>query len=517
MDRSTLRLLVTLSLAAGLFFRFYNLETKVYWNDEVWTSLWLSGHTNSELIETIFDGAERTALDFVKYQRVNPDRGWLHSISALATDDPKQTPVYYGLLRLWAEWLGDTVAILRSFSALISVLAFLAFYWLCRQLFTESRIRLIAVALLAVSPIHVLYAQELRPYSLWIVLILVSSAALTRAMRLSTWRSWSLYAATLLLTFYTHAMSVLVALGHAAFIAAYSLESVKGARSRLLISYGLSSLAAVAAFVPWAVLIFLQLQRLTQAADWLVADKVGVFNLLGRWSVTFSAIFLDLSYDFSSAWKHWPRIPILLLIVYSIYFLWRRGPKTARLFVVTLIGTPAVALMLPDLVMGGRSISLARFLIPSWLGIQIAVAYLLAVKTDSEGRRRNLWQAITVVIILCGALSLAVSSQADTWWNKSFLSMYNPQAARTINTGTHPLVVSDGNPRNLVSLGYLLYPKVKLRLVVDPKKLQLPDHAREVFVFQPSDAMRERIQSEGYGFELLDVRARLWRLTKPSQ
>jgi uncharacterized membrane protein len=516
MDRSTLRLLVTLSLAAGLFFRFYNLERKVYWNDEVWTSLRLSGHSNSELIETIFDGAERTALDFAKYQRVNPDRGWLRTISVLVTDDPKQTPIYYGLLRLWAEWLGDTVAVLRSFSALISVLAFPAFYWLCRELFTESRIRSIAIALLAVSPIHVLYAQEARPYSLWIVLILVSSAALVRAMRLSTWRSWSLYASTLLLTLYTQALSVLVALGHAAFIAASSLENGKGARSKLLVRYGLASVAAVAAFVPWAVLIFLKLQRLIPAADW-VADKVGVFNLFGRWSVTFSAIFLDLSYDFSSAWKHWPRIPILLLILYAIYFLWRRGPKTARLFVLTLIGTPAAALMLPDLVLGGRSISLARFLIPCWLGVQIAVAYLLAVKTDSEGRRRNLWQAMTAVIILCGVLSCAVSSQADTWWNKSLLSMYNPQAARTINAGTHPLVISDGNPRNFVSLGYLLDPKVKLRLVINPKKLQVPDHAGEVFVFRPSDAMRERIQREGYGLELLDARARLWRLTKPSQ
>ncbi|MEG3987264.1 hypothetical protein QUA13_08880 [Microcoleus sp. S28C3] len=44
----------------------------------------------------------------------------------------------------------------------------------------------IAVGLLAVSPLHVLYAQEARPYCLWPALILISCASLLRAMRLET-------------------------------------------------------------------------------------------------------------------------------------------------------------------------------------------------------------------------------------------------------------------------------------------------------------------------------------------
>lgn len=42
------------------------------------------------------------------------------------------------------------------------------------------------MALIAVSPFHVLYAQEAREYSLWTVTILLSSAALLRAMRVKT-------------------------------------------------------------------------------------------------------------------------------------------------------------------------------------------------------------------------------------------------------------------------------------------------------------------------------------------
>ncbi|MEG4330199.1 hypothetical protein Q5688_33505, partial [Microcoleus sp. herbarium5] len=65
---------------------------------------------------------------------------------------------------------------------------------------------------LAVSPLHVLYAQEARPYSLWSALILLSCASLLRALRLQNKLSWSIYAVANIMGFYTHFFSLLVAL-----------------------------------------------------------------------------------------------------------------------------------------------------------------------------------------------------------------------------------------------------------------------------------------------------------------
>jgi uncharacterized membrane protein len=86
-------------LVVGLFFRFYNLDKKVYWNDEVWTSLWLSGHHAAEMTEQVFDGRELTIHDLQRYQRISSDRGWRRTITSLAADDPKQAPLYYALLK----------------------------------------------------------------------------------------------------------------------------------------------------------------------------------------------------------------------------------------------------------------------------------------------------------------------------------------------------------------------------------------------------------------------------------
>src|SRR5207248_4961479 len=93
-------------------------------------------------------------------------------------------------------------------------------YWLCRELFGCSRTAWMAVALLAVSPFHVLYAQEAREYSLWTVAILLSSAALLRAARLQTRRTWWAYAASVALGLYSHTLFVLVAGAHGAYMAA---------------------------------------------------------------------------------------------------------------------------------------------------------------------------------------------------------------------------------------------------------------------------------------------------------
>lgn len=83
--------------------------------------------------------------------------------------------MYFVMVKQWVQWFGNSITITRSFSALVSLLAFPLIYLLCQELFNSSVIGWIAVSLLAVSPLHILYAQEARSYSLWTVTILLSS------------------------------------------------------------------------------------------------------------------------------------------------------------------------------------------------------------------------------------------------------------------------------------------------------------------------------------------------------
>jgi uncharacterized membrane protein len=131
-----------------------------------------------------------------KYQRINPEKDLTDTLKALVIDQPEHPPLYYVIVRFWVQWFGNSVAVTRSLSALISLLTFPCVYWLCLELFGSPMTGWMAIALMAVSPFHVVYAQEAREYSLWIVMILLSSAAFLRAIRLQTRLSWGIYAAT---------------------------------------------------------------------------------------------------------------------------------------------------------------------------------------------------------------------------------------------------------------------------------------------------------------------------------
>ena len=76
----------------------------------------------------------------------------------------------------------------------------------------------LAVAIIAISPFQIVYAQEARPYSLFIMLILLSSAVLLRGMRLKTNNSWAIYAIRLVVGFYSYLLLGIVAIAQEIYV-----------------------------------------------------------------------------------------------------------------------------------------------------------------------------------------------------------------------------------------------------------------------------------------------------------
>ena len=142
-----------------------------------------------------------------------------------------------------------------------------------------------------------------------------------------------------------------------------------------------------------------------------------------------------------------------------------------------------------------RSLS-ERYLLPSYLGIQLAVAYLLATQLYSGNlSRRKIWQTIIILIITGGVVSGVVSSQAETWWSK-VISYGNPQVAKIINHTSRPLLMSDSfgiNYGNVFSLTYLLEPKVRYQFITNDNISKIPQSSN-VFLLNPSEKSRKEIE-----------------------
>ena len=154
------------------------------------------------------------------------------------------------------------------------------------------------------------------------------------------------------------------------------------------------------------------------------------------------------------------------------------------LFVMTL----AISLS-ADLILGGvRSIN-TRYLITCYLGMQIAVAYFFAVKMRSPQvtmQLQKLWRLAVAALLSKGIRSCCIYLPADSWENKG-PSYINSPHARTINSASGPLLITDlwvysvDTIGNLLGLRYLINSHGKF-LVWQPKTLEIPQKFNEMFL-----------------------------------
>ena len=504
-----LRFFVIIVLVLGIFFRFNNLDQKNFWLDEVINSFYSSGYTKVEFIQQVqaWDGQQISFEDLHKYQSPNSDKSAIDVIKALASEEPQNPPVYYLLSRWWMQLFGASVIVRKSLSVLISLLAFPLMYWLALELFKSPVSAWIAMELLAISPLHLIYAQEVRHYVAWTVIILLSSSVLLWAIRLNKKLPWVIYASTLTLGLYTFPFSVLIALGHGIYVSI----NEQFRRTKIMIAYSVATITSMLAFSPWLLAIMLNSQKM---GKWRKLSIPFPRYLNGLITNT-SRVFLDLTPEniLKVNLSELPlilslaRIVIVILIIYAVYFICRHTDQRIWLFLVTLIGVTTLTLMLPDLIFGGIRGLMMRYLIPCYLGIELAVAYLLTTKITSQEAniwQQKLWQIAMVTLIVSGVISSGIISQSQSWWHQ-FRNYNNPQIAKIINQSQSPIVGSDLgsleglvglNVGHIVSLSYLLKPQVKYQFFLDANLNTMTDDTRKIFLLNPSDKLQQSIEKE---------------------
>ena len=501
---SWLRFLMITLLMLAAFFRFTNLDQKVYWFDEIATSVKISAYTDYE--DESFNG-QIIGIKDLRKKTIYPDPeiSVIDVIKKLSVDDPKHTPLYFVMARLWIQWFGSSIGAIRFLSVLISLFIFISAYWLCLELFRSSLVAGLAIALIAVSPLHFLYAKEAKMYGLNTVIILLSSAALLRAIRQKTKMSWAIYAVTVSLGLYTHTLFALVAIGHGIY-----LIITEGSRCKqTLINYLMASGIGFVSFIPWIMRIFAHPNGYFSGLAWQ-SQPLPLPSLMTWWAVNLSRIFVDfnptyqLGTDFSS-FKNFLSVSLisllLILVFYSIYFLVRHSPKEIWLFVFVLIGVTGITLAAQDILEGGIRSANPRYLMASYLGIHLAVAYLLGTKIKQippKIAQQKFWRIVMIGLILSGIISCGIILPKQKWWNKNFSSV-SPQISGIINQADSPLLVITDFWRskyNFWSLNQFLEKKVKIQLVCEDDFQKIPDGFSDVFLFNPSEKLLEKLSKQ---------------------
>jgi hypothetical protein len=169
-----------------------------------------------------------------------------------------------------------------------------------------------------------------------------------------------------------------------------------------------------------------------------------------------------------------------------------------------------VGIFLPaDLIRGGiRSIN-TRYMIPCYLGIQISVAYLFT-QLQFTIQLQKLWRVALVVLLSIGIASCCLYLSADNWWHKSG-SLLNISIARTFNSASKPLIITDFSEYivwdigNLLGMSHQIDPKAKF-VLMSPKNVEIPGNFNEIFLYSVSPELKTEIaKSNEYKIQTISV------------
>ena len=379
----------------GIFLGFANLEKEVYLIDEGYTSQRISGYTESEFIQELGDGQIKEIKGLQMYQRIYADKSVFDTVKGLALEKSQVTPLYFVAARFWVQLFGDSIAVTRNLSAVFSVLALPCMYWLCLELFESSVTAWLAVPIIALSPFQIVYAQEARPYSLFVMLILLSRAVLLRGMRLKTNSSWAIYAVTLVVGFYSNLLFGIVAIGHGVYVVI--IEKIRFNKN--VIGYWLASIAGLIALYPGIIAMIKKSGNASDKTSWLSLKKP-VSELMINWVLNISNQFFDVGFywNLPPPYLISTRSVILMILIrvwYSFYLLLSKTEMRVWLFVVTLTFV-TVGIVLPaDLIRRGIPSANSRYMIPCYLGIQISFAYLF-IQVQVTIQLQKLWRVALV-------------------------------------------------------------------------------------------------------------------------
>ena len=161
----------------GSLLRFYNIGDASLWEDEILS----------------LNAADR-----------------ISSVATFFTADSENAhpPLYFLILKFW-KYFGNSESYLRILSALFGIISIYIFYLLANKFF-PSRTAYISSAIISFSPFLIRFDREVRMYSLFMLLTILSIYFLLVLLKSNRKKDWALFSFFSILSLYTHYHSIIV-------------------------------------------------------------------------------------------------------------------------------------------------------------------------------------------------------------------------------------------------------------------------------------------------------------------
>jgi len=476
--RSLVFLIAAFAIILGCAARFDHLGSRLLWQDEAFSMLRITGHTEAGLYGA-FDGRVKPVATFLALNKLSPHLG-LGATFASLREEPQRGPVFYGAARIWAGFVGDGTPAMRVLPALLGLLGVALAFALGRELSPGGGPLL--AALVALSPIEIHFAQQIREYVAIADATLLSSWLLLLSQRTGgIWR-WSSYGIALVIGLYVSPIFLTVLLGHAVVVAGAARRD----GLRAVIPWLATTAAAFVAFAPWFAESLLASRGHAGDLAWLHGGYTARAYAT-KWIFNLGAVFFDAEFARTSLGVL--LAPVFAIIVIAFFgFIRRSYDMLPALLAIGLSFCVLVPLVVVDAIGGSHVQAVARYQMPTWIGIDIIVTLMLARGIAGAPRDRAIVIGTFAFLVACGAFSIASARHAPVWWDDN--EHVDEQLATSVIT-SHPMpalvVASNADSRAPYALVLSHYLPKSTNLLLFSGEVPPPiEHSGSTYLFLPS-------------------------------
>ena len=287
------------------------------------------------------------------------------------TSNDVHPPLYYFLLKTWAHFFGFNVVSMRLLSTMLGAGAILfAFKWLKYKY--GAKVAFVGSLALATSPFIVRYGQEMRMYTLILLIFFAATYFLQVAIDSKKKLYWVIYGILVALGMWTHYFMALAWCAQLIYILSiYKLDFFK---KKLFLVYVL----AVLLFVPWMPSLFSQF-RSVQQGFWIA--EISAEALTSLWTEY-------TVYATASSASNWATILIILNVIIYAFIVSKTFKKQRYLSILATI--PILLLILVSLP-PFKSMFIPRYVFYSAACIAMlpAVGITLLISSDKKLQKKD--------------------------------------------------------------------------------------------------------------------------------
>ncbi len=247
MRLSSSKVMLLAILFMGLFLRIYDLENESIWLDEGHSIRWANLNL-SQMIEEIS-----------------------------VTDNPLHLILLHG----WINLFGDSEFSTRFLSVVFGFLAIFMIYKVGSLIF-DNDVGIVSALLLGLSVFHIRYSQEARPYSLMVLLTLLSMYFFIKLLKKRNLMLSTGYVLFSVLLMYTHILSVFIIIAQNIYLITLFLLS-RGANRPNLKGWILLQVILVGLLSPW--LVTISMLSMMQGVSWVSVPSISsIIRSFSRYS-----------------------------------------------------------------------------------------------------------------------------------------------------------------------------------------------------------------------------------------